>query len=242
MNKQNTKLSRENAIHEGKAKIIYKTTNPSLLIQYFKDDASAFNGKKKGQIEKKGECNNDISSNIFSRMESDGFKTHFVEKLSAREMLVKKVEIIPVEIVVRNIVAGSLAKRMGVEPGMPLSIPVVEHYYKDDDLGDPMINRFHMIAFNLATDDEIDYIEVEALKINEWMVNFFDRIGIILVDYKLEFGRSPDGILLADEISPDGCRFWDKVTKEVLDKDRFRRDMGKLTQTYEEMRHRVLGG
>lgn len=235
-----TEVTRGDIIHEGKAKIIYSTSDPDLLIQYFKDDASAFNGKKKGSIPNKGVCNNAISSRIFSLMEKEGMRTHFVDKPGDREMLVKKVEIIPVEVVMRNVVAGSLSKRMGRKSGERLARPVIEYYYKDDALDDPMINRSHIRAFNIATDEEMDYIERETFRINDWLITFFDGIGILLVDYKLEFGKGAGGILLADEISPDGCRLWDKRTGEILDKDRFRRDMGRLSETYEEMRRRVL--
>jgi len=241
MSEAPTEIVRKGVMHEGKAKIIYLTSATDALIQYFKDDATAFNGKKKGTITNKGVCNNDISSHIFSLMEKDGVKTHFIEKLSKREMLVKRVEIIPVEVVVRNVVAGSLAKRMGRETGEVLSEPVIEYYYKDDALGDPMINRSHIKIFHLANDDEMDHVQKEAYKINDWLKAFFDKIGITLVDYKLEFGKTVDEILLADEISPDGCRLWDKETGDILDKDRFRQDLGKLEETYEEVRRRALG-
>ncbi|VAX15242.1 Phosphoribosylaminoimidazole-succinocarboxamide synthase [hydrothermal vent metagenome] len=233
-------IERRDQIHEGKAKIIYATSDPQKLIQYFKDDATAFNGKKKGTIENKGEVNQAISAHIFKLIEKDGVATHYVDTLSDREMLIKKVEIIPVEVVVRNVIAGSLAKRMGREEGEVLPETLVEYYYKDDDLNDPMINTNHVRVFGMATDDEMAFIELEALKINKWLVSFFDKMGIQLVDYKLEFGRSPEGILLADEISPDGCRLWDKQTGEKMDKDRFRRDLGRLEEVYEEMRARVL--
>jgi len=233
-------ITRGEALHEGKAKIIYATGTPGLLVQFFKDDASAFNGKKKGSIENKGVCNNAISSHLFTLLEKEGVRTHFVEKISDREMVIKKVEIIPVEVVVRNVVAGSLAKRMGAQTGHRLPFPVIEYYFKDDELGDPMINRHHIRAFGLATDEEMNHIDRESLKINGWLVPFFERIGITLVDYKLEFGRGPEGILLADEISPDGCRLWDVESGEIKDKDRFRRDLGKLTETYEEMRRRIV--
>jgi phosphoribosylaminoimidazole-succinocarboxamide synthase len=228
------------AIYEGKAKTIYATSSPGLLIQYFKDDATAFNGKKKGTIQNKGICNNAISSHIFGLLEKEGVKTHFVSKLADREMLVKKVEIIPIEVVMRNVVAGSLSTRMGIPEGEQIQEPVLELYYKSDPLGDPMINAYHIRAFNLATDEEVKFIEKESFRINKWLIAFFDRMGIRLVDYKLEFGRSPEGVLLADEISPDGCRLWDKATGEKMDKDRFRRDLGMLTEVYEEMKRRVL--
>lgn len=235
-----TNIAKGEALYEGKAKIIHATSSPDMLIQYFKDDATAFNGKKKGTIQNKGVCNNAISSHIFSLLEKEGVKTHFVERLSDREMLVKKVQIIPLEVVMRNVVAGSLSTRMGIPEGEQLKEPVLELYYKNDDLGDPMVNSFHIRAFNLATDEEVVALEREAFRINKWLVAFFDKMGIRLVDYKLEFGRSPSGILLADEISPDGCRLWDKATGEKMDKDRFRRDLGMLTEVYEEMKRRVL--
>ncbi|MBI4667205.1 MAG: phosphoribosylaminoimidazolesuccinocarboxamide synthase [Nitrospinae bacterium] len=227
-------------LYEGKAKQIYATSDPSLVIQYFKDDATAFNGKKKGIISNKGVCNNTISSHIFSLLEKEGVKTHFVEKLSDREMLVKKVGIIPVEVVMRNVTAGSLSTRMGVPEGEQLPEPVLEFYYKNDELGDPMINKSHIRAFRLATDEEMATVEQLAFRVNKWLLGYFDRMGIRLVDYKLEFGRSPEGVLLADEISPDGCRLWDKATGEKMDKDRFRRDLGMLTEVYEEMARRAL--
>lgn len=226
-------------LHEGKAKVLFATSDPGLLVQYFKDDATAFNGKKKGSIEDKGVCNNLISSNIFQKLEAQDVKTHFVKRLSEREMLVKKVEIILVEVVVRNVVAGSLAKRMGIETGTKLSEPIIEYYYKDDSLGDPMINQWHTRVFGLATDEEMAHIEKEALRINTMLVELFREIGLSLVDYKLEFGRSPDGVLLADEISPDGCRLWDINSGEILDKDRFRQDLGRLAETYQEVSRRV---
>lgn len=235
-----SQITRQDKIHEGKAKIIYATNEPERLIQYFKDDATAFNGAKKGTIDNKGVYNNAISSHIFALLEKEGVATHFVEHLSEREMLIKKVEIIPVEVVMRNVVAGSLAKRMGIDEGTELTEPILEYYYKDDDLGDPMINENHIRAFSLATNDEMAIISHEAFRINEWLTDYFDRMGIRLVDYKLEFGRSADGILLADEISPDGCRLWDKKTGEKMDKDRFRRDLGRLEEVYQEMQDRVL--
>lgn len=227
-------------VYEGKAKIVYATNDANLYVQYFKDSATAFNGAKKGIIEGKGACNNAISSHIFGLMAEAGFATHFVAKLDDRDMLIRKVEIIPIEVIMRNVAAGSLAKRMGVPEGTELTMPVLEFCYKDDALGDPDINEYHIRAFNLATDEEVAHIKKEAFRINEWLTAYFDRLGIRLVDYKLEFGRSPKGVLLADEISPDGCRLWDKTTGEKMDKDRFRRDLGRLTEVYTEMRDRVL--
>jgi phosphoribosylaminoimidazole-succinocarboxamide synthase len=240
MSDSDSTITRTAQVYEGKAKIVYATSEPSLFIQYFKDDATAFNGAKKGTIVNKGVCNNAISSHIFGLMEDAGFATHFVSKISDREMLIRKVEIIPIEVIMRNVAAGSLAKRMGVPEGTELSQPVLEYCYKNDDLGDPDINIYHIRAFDLATDAEVDHIARQAFAINEWLVAYFDRLGIRLVDYKLEFGRSAEGVLLADEISPDGCRLWDKATGEKMDKDRFRRDLGRLTEVYEEIRDRVL--
>jgi len=227
-------------LYEGKAKILYATNQPGLLIQHFKDDATAFNGQKKGVIAHKGAMNNAISSGIFERMEKEGIRTHFVARMGERDMLVRQVTIIPIEVVVRNIVAGSLAKRLGKPTGMELSQPVLEFYYKDDALGDPMINDYHIRAFGLASEAEVAHISREALKINQWLIRFFDSVGVRLVDYKLEFGRAEDGaVLLADEISPDGCRLWDKQSGEIMDKDRFRQDLGRITEAYEEMARRV---
>lgn len=220
-------------LYEGKAKILYTTEDENLLIQYFKDEATAFDGKKKGIIEKKGILNNKISSDIFKRLEGQGIKTHFVDMPSEREMLVKKLRIIPIEVVVRNVVAGSLAKRMGLEEGSPLKETIIEYYYKSDPLGDPMINEYHIKVFGLATLDELRTMEASALKVNRFLVDFFDGVGITLVDFKLEYGVHKGEILLGDEITPDGCRLWDKETKEKLDKDRFRRDLGKVEEAYE---------
>ncbi len=232
-------MKRLEKLYEGKAKTLYSTDAPDVLIQYFKDDATAFDGKKKGVIEQKGVLNNKISSRIFEWLAEKGIKTHYISMPSEREMLVKKVEIIPVEVVVRNIVAGSLSKRMGVPEGAPLKETIVELYYKSDPLGDPMINGYHIRAFGLATDAEIKEMETSALKINEILSKFFDERGIMLVDFKLEFGRYKGEILLADEITPDGCRLWDKTTKDKLDKDRFRRDLGGVTEAYEKVMRMV---
>ena len=228
-------------IYEGKAKILYTTEKPDLLIQHFKDDATAFNAQKKGTIQGKGVINNAVSSVIFKFLESEGIKTHFVEKLSDREMLVKKVEIVPVEVVVRNFVAGSLAKRTGRPEGEKLKETLVETYYKDDALGDPMVTKDHIRIFGWAADSEMTAIETLARKINTLLVPYFEKRGIQLVDYKLEFGRHGDGILLADEITPDGCRLWDIKTKEKMDKDRFRFDLGKVEENYQEIHRRICG-
>lgn len=226
-------------ISEGKAKILYETEDKSLILQYFKDDATAFNGEKKGSIKDKGILNNSISSLIFQLLEKEGIKTHFVEKVSDREMLIKRVDIIPIEVVVRNIAAGSLAKRMGVEEGVVLSETIIELYYKDDALGDPMINDYHVRIFGLGTQKEIDICRAKALKVNKIMTALFDDVGLTLVDYKLEFGRIGSEIILADEISPDNCRLWDKVSGEKMDKDRFRRGLGNIEEAYQEVLKRL---
>ncbi len=227
-------------LYEGKAKIIYATDDPDLIIQYFKDEATAFDGTKKGIIKEKGILNNRVSSRLFKYLEEKGVRTHYVDTLSDREMLVKKLEMIPVEVVARNVVAGSLSKRMGVEEGRTLDEPVLELYYKSDPLGDPMINEYHVKAFNLAGFHEIRRMEETALRVNTLLKDFFDERGIILVDFKLEFGRFKGEILLGDEITPDGCRLWDKATGERLDKDRFRRDLGKVEEAYQEVLRKVM--
>lgn len=232
-------MEKRKKIYEGKAKILHETDDPSLLIQYFKDDATAFNALKKGTIHDKGVFNCAISSKTFEVLEASGIRTHFVKKLGDREMLVKKVNIVPVEVVVRNVVAGSLVKRTGKPEGERLSEALVEWYYKDDALGDPMINKEHIRIFGWATSEEIAAIETAALKINTLLVPFFDKAGMLLIDYKLEFGRSPQGLLLADEITPDGCRLWDKETKQKMDKDRFRFDLGNVEENYREVLKRV---
>lgn len=227
-------------LYEGKAKALYSTSDPDLLIQYFKDEATAFDGKKKGLIEQKGVLNNKISTRIFKYLEEKGVRTHFVEMLNDREMLVKKLKIIPVEVVVRNIVAGSLSKRLAIEEGTVLKEPVLELFYKSDPLGDPMINRCHATVFGFATVEQLDRMEAAALKVNKILSEFFDERGIILVDYKLEFGVHKGEVLLGDEITPDGCRLWDKQTREKMDKDRFRRDLGKVEEAYQEVLKKVL--
>lgn len=228
-------VEKREAIYEGKAKILYETDDPNYLIAHFKDDATAFNAKKKGTIINKGVFNNKISAVAMKMLEDKGIATHFVEVLSDREALVKRVEIIPVEVVVRNVVAGSLAKKLGLEEGIVLKRPIVEFFYKSDELDDPPINDDIAIALDWATEEECKILKSKALEVNTHLVEFFDRLGICLVDYKLEFGRSKDGILLADEITPDGCRLWDKETNEKLDKDRFRRDLGKVEEAYQRV-------
>jgi len=228
-------MERLEKIYEGKAKIIYTTSDPDLVIQYFKDDASAFDGKKKGTIVDKGVMNNHISSRIFQFLENEGVKTHFVETLNDREMLVKRLDIIPVEVVLRNIAAGSLSKRLGIEEGTVLDKPILEFFYKSDPLGDPMINECHVDVFGWATKQEVEILKSEGLKINDLMVQFFKERNIRLVDFKLEFGRHKGGVLLGDEISPDGCRLWHWETNEKMDKDRFRFNLGSVEEKYQEV-------
>jgi len=225
--------------YEGKAKKLYSTSDPDLVIAYFKDDATAFNAKKRGTIEDKGVMNNRISELFFMLLEKNGVKTHFVRRLNDREMLCKRLQIIPVETVVRNIVAGSLAKRLGREEGEQLKRPIVEYYYKSDPLDDPLILGEHAIAFGWATAEELKQIDTKALRVNELLSKFLDERGVILVDFKLEFGRHHGEILLGDEMCPDTCRFWDKATRQKLDKDRFRRDLGGVEDAYHEMLRRV---
>ena len=225
--------------YEGKAKKLYTTDNPDLIIQYFKDDATAFNGKKKDTIEDKGVVNNRMSELFFGLLEREGVPTHFVRRLSDREMLTRRLEIIPCETVVRNIVAGSLAKRLGRTEGEVVNSPLVEFYYKSDALDDPLIYPEHAIAFGWASEDDIKTIRAMALKVNDVLRRFLDERDVILVDFKIEFGRHHGKILLGDEICPDTCRFWDKQTRQKLDKDRFRRDLGGVQEAYHEMLRRV---
>ncbi|MEW5804020.1 MAG: phosphoribosylaminoimidazolesuccinocarboxamide synthase [bacterium] len=232
-------MEKKEKLYEGKAKILYATEDPDLIIQYFKDDATAFNAQKKGTIVEKGIYNNRISSHIFQLLARQGIASHFVRWLSDREMLVRKVKIIPVEVVVRNRVAGSLAKRFGLPEGDSLSRAILELYYKDDALGDPMINEDHVAVFNLASHEEMEEIKKTALAVNAFLKNWFEEIGISLVDFKLEFGRHGNQVLLADEITPDGCRLWDLQTGEKMDKDRFRRDLGKIEEAYREVDRRI---
>ena len=227
-------------LYEGKAKKVFATEDPNLCIVDYKDDATAFNGQKKGTIAGKGVVNNRMSNFMFQLLEKHGVKTHFVEELSDRETVVKKVEIVPLEVIIRNLSAGSFAKRFGVEEGIEFAQPTIEFSYKNDDLGDPLINDYHAMALGLATQEEIDTIKAMAFKVNEVMKEYFKQLDVILVDFKLEFGKTPDGeILLADEISPDTCRFWDVHTHEKLDKDRFRRDMGGVEEAYAEVMKRI---
>jgi phosphoribosylaminoimidazole-succinocarboxamide synthase len=229
-------------IYEGKAKRVFATPDPDLCIVDYKDDATAFNGEKKGTIIGKGAVNNRLSNHLMALLEKEGVPTHFVEEINDRETIVKKVSIVPLEVIIRNIAAGSFSKRYGVEEGKILSIPTIEFSLKDDDLGDPLINEFHALALELATKEEIEIIVDLAFKVNTFLINYFIKRDIILVDFKLEFGKTSDGkIVLADEISPDTCRFWDKNTLEKLDKDRFRRDLGNVEDAYAEMLKRVIG-
>ena len=232
-------MEKRDLIYEGKAKQVYTTDNPDLVIQYFKDDATAFNAQKRGTILSKGIVNNQISETCFRLLEREGIPTHLVERLNDREMLVKRLQIIPVETVVRNIVAGSLAKRLGMEEGKTLPQPIVEYYYKDDALGDPMINQWHITVFGMATEAELRTVTDMALKINGVLRPFLETRGLLLVDFKLEFGRHHGQILLGDEICPDTCRLWDAVTRTKLDKDRFRQDLGGVEEAYHEVHRRV---
>ncbi len=227
-------------LYEGKAKQIHSTENENEFIVYFKDDATAFNGEKKAEISSKGILNNKISTIIFEMLHDKQIQTHFIKNLSEREMLVKKVEILPLEVIVRNITAGSFCKRVGIEEGLVLDEPIFELCYKNDEYGDPILNDDHAVAMKLATREELNFLKEETLKINEVMKEFFLKMGLKLVDFKLEFGKDIQGnIILADEISPDTCRLWDVDTNEKLDKDRFRRDLGDLVQGYEEVLARM---
>ncbi|HLK10164.1 MAG TPA: phosphoribosylaminoimidazolesuccinocarboxamide synthase [Candidatus Binatia bacterium] len=228
-------------LYEGKAKQVYRTSDADLLIQHFKDDATAFNAQKRGTIVDKGILNNRMSEVLFRFLEEQGVATHFVRRLSERDMLIRACDIVKIEVVVRNIVAGSLAKRLGRPEGERLSEPVLEHFYKDDALGDPMINDWHIRYLKLATPAELASINETALKVNALLREFLDARDIVLVDMKLEFGRHHGKILVADEICPDTCRFWDKATGEKLDKDRFRRDLGGVEGAYQEAARRICG-
>ena len=235
-------MEKKEQLYEGKAKKVFATDDPNLVIVDYKDDATAFNGLKKGSIAGKGVINNVMSNHMVQLLEKQGVPTHFVEQLSERETLVKKVSIVPLEVIIRNISAGSFAKRFGVEEGIVFDEPTIEFSYKNDDLGDPLMNAYHAVALKAATREEIETIKSMAFKVNEVMKQYFDSLNVILVDFKLEFGKTADGkIVLADEISPDTCRLWDKTTKEKLDKDRFRRDLGGVEEAYQEIMKRVMG-
>lgn len=228
-------------MYEGKAKKVFATTDPDLVLVQYKDDATAFNGLKKGQIAGKGIVNNRCSNHLFKMLETKGIPTHYVEEISDTETYVKKVQIVPLEVIVRNIAAGSLSKRLGLPEGTELKHTVLEFCYKDDALGDPLINDYHALAIGAATQDEMDKIKAMAFRINEILRDYLRDIGIDLIDFKLEFGRCHGEIILADEISPDTCRFWDTKTKEKLDKDRFRRDLGGVEDAYQEVMKRLMG-
>lgn len=235
-------MEKKEMLYEGKAKRVYATDDPEVLLVDYKDDATAFNGLKKGTISGKGAINNRVTNYMMKILEENGVATHLVEELSERQTLVKRVSIVPLEVIIRNISAGSFAKRCGVSEGIVFDEPTIEFSYKNDDLGDPLINAYHAIALKLATREEIETIKAMAFKVNDVMKAFFKKIGVDLVDFKLEFGRLSDGtIVLADEISPDTCRFWDSETHEKLDKDRFRRDLGNVEDAYQEMMKRILG-
>jgi len=228
-------------IYEGKAKKLYETDDKNLYIQEFKDDATAFDATKRGTIKNKGIVNNRISAKMFELLEKNGVKTHFIKLLSDREMLVKRLEIIPVEVTIRNIVAGGMAKMLGLEEGIRIKEPVLEYHYKNDKLHDPLFNEYHIRALSLATDGELEKIKSYSFGINDVLRDFFSKKGLELVDFKLEFGRHKGEILLGDEISPDTCRLWDKATQKKMDKDRFRRDLGDVEETYQEVLKRIEG-
>ena len=235
-------MQKLNQLYEGKAKKVYATDDPNLVIVSYKDDATAFNGLKKGTIVGKGVANNQVTNHLMQLLEQEGAPTHYVAELSDRDTVVKHVSIVPPEVIIRNISAGSFAKRFGVEEGIVFDEPTIEFSYKNDDLGDPLMNAYHARALKLATAEEIETIKAMAFTVNEVLTAFFKAVNVDLVDFKLEFGRLNDGtIVLADEISPDTCRFWDSTTHEKLDKDRFRRDLGNVEDAYSEMMRRILG-
>ena len=234
-------MEKLNMLYEGKAKKVYAVENPDYVLIHYKDDATAFNGLKKGTISDKGVMNNKITAMIFEMLEASGVPTHFEKVLNDREQLCKKVEIVPLEVIVRNIAAGSLAKRLGVPEGTKLNCTVLEFCYKNDELGDPILNEYHILSINLASKEEIDILASMALRVNDILLDYFKKLNIDLIDFKLEFGRYKGSIILADEISPDTCRFWDAVTGEKLDKDRFRRDLGNVEDAYKEILSRIGG-
>lgn len=234
-------MEKKEMLYEGKAKKVYSTESPELLIVEYKDDATAFNGLKKGTISGKGVINNRMSNLLMARLEKECIPTHFVEEINDRETVVKKVSIVPLEVIIRNISAGSFSKKYGVEEGIVFAEPTIEFSYKNDELGDPLINAYHAIALGLATREEIETIKKYAFAVNEQLKSFWSECGVTIVDFKLEFGKVADGsIVLADEISPDTCRLWDSETHEKLDKDRFRRDMGGVEDAYTEVMNRLL--
>lgn len=229
-------------LYEGKAKKVYATEDPNVVIVSYKDDATAFNGLKKGTIVGKGVINNRMTNHMMRKLEAQGVPTHYIEELSDRETAVKKVTIVPLEVIIRNISAGSFAKRFGVEEGIVFDEPTIEFSYKNDELGDPLMNAYHAVALKAATWEEIELIKKYAFQVNDLLKQFLKSVGIDLVDFKLEFGKTADGtIVLADEISPDTCRLWDETTHEKLDKDRFRRDLGGAEEAYQEVMRRLMG-
>ena len=234
-------VTKTEQLYEGKAKKVYATTDPDLVIVDYKDDATAFNGEKKGTIVGKGVINNKMTNYMFSLLEKECVPTHLVKELSDRETLVKKVEIVPLEVIVRNVAAGSFSKKLGVPEGTVLKSPTLEFSYKNDELGDPFINDYYALGLGLATKEEIADITKYAFMVNDFMVKFFKKVNVDLIDFKIEFGRFHGKIILADEISSDTCRFWDSTTQEKLDKDRFRRHMGGVEEAYQEMMKRILG-
>ena len=235
-------MEKKEMVYEGKAKKVFATEDENLYIVSYKDDATAFNGIQKGTIAGKGVVNNKMSNFLMQLLEKNGVPTHFVEEINDRDTIVKKVSIVPLEVIIRNISAGSFAKRYGVEEGIVFAAPTIEFSYKNDELGDPLLNSYHALALGLATAEEIELIKSMSFKINEVMKAYFKTLNITLVDFKLEFGKTVDGeIVLADEISPDTCRFWDSTTNEKLDKDRFRRDLGGVEEAYNEVMRRLMG-
>ena len=233
-------MQKLNQLYEGNAKKVFATDDANVVLVSYKDDATAFNGLKKGTIEGKGAINNIMTNLLMQKLEKEGIPTHYIEQLNERETLVKKVSIVPLEVIVRNVAAGSLAKRLGLNEGTPLKKTVLEYCYKNDDLGDPMVNEYHIAAMGWASDEQMKLISSYSLKINEFLKAYFKKMNIDLIDFKLEFGLTSDGTLvLADEISPDTCRFWDSTTHEKLDKDRFRRDLGNVEEAYQEMLKRL---
>lgn len=232
-------MEKKELLYEGKAKRVYKTEDPACYVVSYKDDATAFNGEKKGTILGKGVVNNRMSNMMCQMLESHGIPTHYVEELNDRETVVRAVEIVPLEVIVRNVAAGSFSKRFGVEEGTVLANPTLEYCLKDDALGDPMINEYHILALGLATKEELDVMSEITFKVNDLLTAYFDQVGVKLIDFKIELGRVDGKIILADEISPDTCRFWDKETNKKLDKDRFRRDLGGVEEVYQEMLNRI---
>ena len=235
-------MEKREQMYEGKAKKVFATDDANYFIVSYKDDATAFNGLKKGTISGKGVVNNKMSNYLMQLLEKEGVTTHYVEELNDRETVVKKVSIVPLEVIIRNVAAGSFSKRLGVEEGTALKTTILEFCYKNDDLGDPMVNDYHILAMGYATEEDLNTIKTLTFKINEFLKDFFKKINVDLIDFKIEFGKTADGqIVLADEISPDTCRFWDATTHEKLDKDRFRRDLGGVEDAYQEMMKRIFG-